>query len=426
MNIFRKKDDEETCLSREDSSKCEIDKMSLNRELANKNENDSYKRGRAFSCHIIRTKTHNADPTGDIQHYRERAFSFHAARHTTHEAKNKLSHERRRKSMPANEIRYKHDLYASGHIIRELKGPINTQEDDKPLEEECARRTKSFSGHTENGSSGFRRIRSFKTTSKGLINRGDSTYKITNETETASMNLEGGSFTPEVQPTFNLLSSKGEETKNFRVLLIGAVDVGKSSIINQFMTSEFLGCEEFNVSQSDSDRTVTLQVDGEESTLEFLQSEDFQEEDEGFQIDAFVVVYCITERETFDIAIDLMKQIREEVGKHKAIILVGNKSDLVRKRTISQEEGRSAADSYGSKYIELSAALNHKVDELLVGIHKQIMLKHDAETPTEDVDQKVLKQKERKSSFKRTKRFLEKVFLGHSGKDKKTENLYVD
>ena len=38
-------------------------------------------------------------------------------------------------------------------------------------------------------------------------------------------------------------------------------------------------------------------------------------------------------------------------------------------------EGRAAADGYDCKYIETSAALNHRVDELLVGIHKQIMLK---------------------------------------------------
>lgn len=87
-------------------------------------------------------------------------------------------------------------------------------------------------------------------------------------------------------------------------------------------------------------------------------------------------------------------------------------------------EGRSAADGYGCKYIELSAALNHRVDELLVGIHKQIRLKTEADN--DELESKVSKAKERKSSFKRTKRFLEKVFLGHSGKEKKTENLYVD
>ncbi|XP_053402885.1 GTP-binding protein RAD-like [Mercenaria mercenaria] len=149
-----------------------------------------------------------------------------------------------------------------------------------------------------------------------------------------------------------------------------------------------------------------------------------RDQEESFQINGFVVVYCITERATFEIAIDLLKQIRDEVGSNKAIFLVGNKSDLVRRRTISQEEGRSAADAYGCKYIELSAALNHHVDELLVGIHKQIKLKSEADS--EELESKVPKAKERKSSFKRTKRFLEKVFLGHSGKDKKTENLYVE
>jgi len=88
-------------------------------------------------------------------------------------------------------------------------------------------------------------------------------------------------------------------------------------------------------------------------------------------------------------------------------------------------DGRSAADGYGCKYIETSAALNHRVDELLVGIYKQIMLKFDSFT-VEEPSISVEKVKPRKSSFKRTKRFLEKVFLGNSGKDKKTENLYVE
>ncbi|XP_060563399.1 GTP-binding protein GEM-like isoform X8 [Ruditapes philippinarum] len=289
------------------------------------------------------------------------------------------------------------------------------------------RRARSFRERSENTGENLRRVRSFKTTSKGLINRGDS-FKIqraspqvgkTNEGETIVKNTVTNLEIPKF-----VTANSGLVHCYFRVLITGAEGVGKSAIIDQFMTSEFLGYGNFNISQSEGERTVTLQVDGEESTLEFVQSEDFQDQDESFQIDGFVVVYCITERATFDIAIDLLKQIRDEVGSNKAIILVGNKSDLVRKRTISQEEGRSAADAYGCKYIELSAALNHRVDELLVGIHKQIKLKSDAEN--EELECKIPKGKERKSSFKRTKRFLEKVFLGHSGKDKKTENLYVD
>ncbi|XP_060563396.1 ras-related protein Ral-B-like isoform X6 [Ruditapes philippinarum] len=308
---------------------------------------------------------------------------------------------------------------------------METENDDK------IRRVRSLRTRPVRSSSeSLQRVRSFKTTSKGLVNRGDS----------LKLNISGVHDSPGIkkkttdkesctkdtcQDNVEHFDTQNVVSENescfqcyYRVLITGAEGVGKSSIIDQFMTSEFLGNASFNISQSEGERTVTLQVDGEESTLEFVQSEDFQDQDESFQIDGFVVVYCITERATFDIAIDLLKQIRDEVGSNKAIILVGNKSDLVRKRTISQEEGRSAADAYGCKYIELSAALNHRVDELLVGIHKQIKLKSDAEN--EELECKIPKGKERKSSFKRTKRFLEKVFLGHSGKDKKTENLYVD
>ena len=38
-------------------------------------------------------------------------------------------------------------------------------------------------------------------------------------------------------------------------------------------------------------------------------------------------------------------------------------------------EGINLATKYGSKYIEVSAILNHRVDELLVGILRQIRLK---------------------------------------------------
>ena len=42
-------------------------------------------------------------------------------------------------------------------------------------------------------------------------------------------------------------------------------------------------------------------------------------------------------------------------------------------------EGKTMAVRYDSKYIEVSAVLNHKVDELLVGILRQIRLKrHDS------------------------------------------------
>ncbi len=42
---------------------------------------------------------------------------------------------------------------------------------------------------------------------------------------------------------------------------------------------------------------------------------------------------------------------------------------------MSVAEGINLATKYGSKYIEVSAILNHRVDELLVGILRQIRLR---------------------------------------------------
>ena len=55
---------------------------------------------------------------------------------------------------------------------------------------------------------------------------------------------------------------------------------------------------------------------------------------ENLLLDAFVVVFSTTDRISFDQAVEVLKQLREEVGAHKAIILVGNKADLARKRMI--------------------------------------------------------------------------------------------
>ena len=64
---------------------------------------------------------------------------------------------------------------------------------------------------------------------------------------------------------------------------------------------------------------------------------DFQDELETFILDGYVVVYSLTDKTSFETAVDILDNLRQEVGPEKAIILVANKSDLVRKRTVSAE-----------------------------------------------------------------------------------------
>ena len=103
----------------------------------------------------------------------------------------------------------------------------------------------------------IRRVRSFKTTSKGLVNSGDFLRKRSSETIMYSgCAITHGSQEMPVSP--NLKRDRAPSTTSedsgagysltsscapsyFRILVLGATGVGKSSLTNQFMSSEHIG-----------------------------------------------------------------------------------------------------------------------------------------------------------------------------------------
>lgn len=86
-----------------------------------------------------------------------------------------------------------------------------------------------------------------------------------------------------------------------------------------------------------------------------------------------VIVYSVVNRSTFRQAEEIVKYLwRENVTKDKSVILVGNKADLARSRVIPSSEGKALAKSIDAKFIETSSGIQHNVDELLVGILKQV------------------------------------------------------
>lgn len=54
------------------------------------------------------------------------------------------------------------------------------------------------------------------------------------------------------------------------------------------------------------------------------------------------------------------------------VLVAGNKADLERKRTVSKAEVLKAKAAFGFEHFEISVALNHDVDDLLVGLVAEI------------------------------------------------------
>ncbi|KAJ8321505.1 hypothetical protein KUTeg_000945 [Tegillarca granosa] len=270
----------------------------------------------------------------------------------------------------------------------------------------------------------LQRVRSFKITSKGLVNKGDNFRRESN----ASILSTGSIKLDDIKPRKQRLQSSNSDDSgdvgscasslpgNYQVTVTGASDVGKTSLIKQFMTSEYVGI--LDVEDADEMQTVSVHLDGEESTLEFVDVDNIEKENEcNLYADAHLVVFAINSKATFDIAAENMKYIRETVGSDRPIILVANKVDLVRKRQVSAKEAKYIAEKYHSKYAETSVTLNHRVDDVLAGLLKQIHLKLN-------VDSQSSNENRRSSITIKPKSFFYRFFKSDSIV-KNCDNLYI-
>ncbi|KAL0811638.1 hypothetical protein ABMA28_009090 [Loxostege sticticalis] len=159
----------------------------------------------------------------------------------------------------------------------------------------------------------------------------------------------------------------------YRVLVLGGPGVGKSSLVGQFMTSEYLHAYDTSIDDESGERSVCVLLAGEESEITFLDSP--PDHTEGCA-HGYCVVYSTADRGSFAEA-ERRLQTLWAAGHtaRRAVILVGNKADLARSRVVPTDEGKSLATSYECKFIETSVGINHNVDELLVGLLTQIRLK---------------------------------------------------
>ncbi|CAL7936150.1 unnamed protein product [Xylocopa violacea] len=126
-----------------------------------------------------------------------------------------------------------------------------------------------------------------------------------------------------------------------------------------------------------TEQSVFVMLNGEESELRFLNIANPKTELENVHPDAFVVMYSVIDKASFQRAEEYLERLHDQdLLRGKSAILVGNKVDLVRSRVVSSQDGKCMACTYRVKFIEVSVAINHNVDDLLVGILNQIRLKN--------------------------------------------------
>uniref|UniRef100_A0A8V0XAX2 Ras-related protein Rab-6B n=1 Tax=Gallus gallus TaxID=9031 RepID=A0A8V0XAX2_CHICK len=165
----------------------------------------------------------------------------------------------------------------------------------------------------------------------------------------------------------------GEVPEELQVGLTGETvhdyreDVGKTSLITRFMYDSFdntyqatIGIDFLSKTMYLEDRTIRLQL------WDTAGQERFRSLIPSYIRDsaAAVVVYDITNVNSFQQTTKWIDDVRTERGSDVIIMLVGNKTDLADKRQVSIEEGERKAKELNVMFIETSAKAGYNVKQL--------------------------------------------------------------
>jgi Ras-related protein Rab-1A len=145
----------------------------------------------------------------------------------------------------------------------------------------------------------------------------------------------------------------------FKLILIGDVCVGKSSIMRRYIENTFVRDYRANIGVEFKVKSLVL----DSKTGADLQIWDTAGQERYKTItkqyykgsNGILLVYDITERKTFSNLNFWIDDIKMDGPENLVFIIIGNKSDMVDKRKVSTEEGENFAKKNGFLFKEVSA-----------------------------------------------------------------------
>lgn len=186
----------------------------------------------------------------------------------------------------------------------------------------------------------------------------------------------------------------GNPLRKFKLVFLGEQSVGKTSLITRFMYDSFdntyqatIGIDFLSKTMYLEDRTIRLQLwdtAGQERFRSLIPSYIRDSS-------AAIVVYDITNANSFQQTSKWIDDVRTERGTDVIIMLVGNKTDLSDKRQVSTEEGERKAKELNVMFIETSAKAGYNVKQLFRRVAAALPGMEQTEQKKEDMIEVKLK-----------------------------------
>ena len=161
----------------------------------------------------------------------------------------------------------------------------------------------------------------------------------------------------------------------FKLVLLGESAVGKSSLVLRFVKGQFNEYLESTIGAAFLTQAVCL----DDTTVKFEIWDTAGQERyhslapmyyRGAQ--AAIVVYDITNQDTFCRAMMWVKELQRQASRNIIIAIVGNKADLAAKRAVEFEKAEIYAEENGLLFMESSAKTATNVNEIFLAIAKRL------------------------------------------------------
>lgn len=158
---------------------------------------------------------------------------------------------------------------------------------------------------------------------------------------------------------------------------MGEPAVGKTSLIFRFVEDKFE--REYKPSIGVDLASKTLDVDDKVARLviwDIASQEQFAPYRSNFyqQANGALMVFDLTRPETLQAIENWKREVNQYIGNIE-LVLIGNKSDLKRKRAVRKSDVQPWIDRYGCVYVETSAKNGERVEEAFRSISTTIISK---------------------------------------------------
>ena len=175
---------------------------------------------------------------------------------------------------------------------------------------------------------------------------------------------------------------------NGNIILLGASNVGKSNMMNQFLRGQF---EEACLATIGINCLNKLFIfDGKKVKINYYDTAG-QERYNSLNLtflrkaDGVILVYDITSQESFRKIDFWIQELHNKNRDSKVLMLVGNKTDLDNEREVSFQQGEKKANEIGCPFMETSAKTNHNIKECFEKASRILYLKKSEEDGDDNV-----------------------------------------